>query len=482
MKMAALLLILRALSLAQQIAIGSYAAPTQDSGPDVITQGPDGALWFTEGDNISQIGRISPAGAITQYTHPTVSTTSGITAGPDGALWFTEWAGVIGRSTTAGAITEYPVPTPDSGSSTIAAGPDGALWFTESYTNKIGRITTAGAFTEYPIPTANSYPFGIAAGSDGALWFCENEANQIGRVTTAGAFTEYRVPTANSKLNWITAGPDGALWFVEHRGNIGRITTEGVIAEYPVSPGPYEIAVGPDGALWFTLANKIGRITTAGVATEYPLPTAGNVPYGITAGPDGALWIAEYGHNAIGEVVFVTANLSVTPDSGVYQSNLSFTGSGFAPGESVQIYSGGIGSAVVASGTADAGGSISAAGIVPDSVYGPRIFLGVGQSSGKLGAADFSMTPRVIMSPNSGPVGSYTTPNGVGFPSFAPVRIYWNNPRTFLGEIFADYRGTLTGISTFQFLVPSGAPQGENEVIGQEQGGTPTALGYFTVQ
>jgi virginiamycin B lyase len=63
-------------------------------------------------------------------------------AGPDGALWFTEQAGnKIGRITPAGAITEFSIPTPGAAPLFITAGPDGALWFVESNVNKIGRIT-----------------------------------------------------------------------------------------------------------------------------------------------------------------------------------------------------------------------------------------------------------------------------------------------------------------------------------------------------
>jgi virginiamycin B lyase len=56
--------------------------------------------------------------------------------------------------------------------------------------------------------------------------------------------------------------------------------------------------------LWFTEhnGNKIGRITTAGVITEFPIPTAGSTPWGITAGPDGALWFAESNANKIGRI------------------------------------------------------------------------------------------------------------------------------------------------------------------------------------
>ena len=57
--------------------------------------------------------------AFSQYPTPTISYGDGMTVGPDGALWFTETlpnpggsipTGKIGRITTAGAITEYPVP------------------------------------------------------------------------------------------------------------------------------------------------------------------------------------------------------------------------------------------------------------------------------------------------------------------------------------------------------------------------------------
>ena len=47
---------------------------------------------------------------------------------------------------------------------------------------------------------------------------------------------EFPIPTINSSPYDITAGPDGALWFTEPGVKIGRITTAGVITEYPV-PG-----------------------------------------------------------------------------------------------------------------------------------------------------------------------------------------------------------------------------------------------------
>ena len=124
----------------------------------------------------------------------------GIAAGPDGALWFTEGNGNrIGRITTAGVITEFSAGlTAGSGPNGIAAGPDSALWFTE-YSGRIGRITTAGVITEYSTGlTAGSGPYGIAAGPDGALWFTEYSGNRIGRIAAASQ----TVPTVPTLSEW----------------------------------------------------------------------------------------------------------------------------------------------------------------------------------------------------------------------------------------------------------------------------------------
>jgi streptogramin lyase len=263
------------------------------------------------------------AQSITEYSIPTTASgPNGIAAGPDGALWFTESnANKIGRITTSGTITEFGIPTPSSGPFYIAAGPDGALWFSENSGNKIGRITTSGTITEFGIPTSASEPAGIAAGPDGALWFTEGfqyvssmnpgitaGGNKIGRIATSGAITEFPVPTASSNPVGIAAGPDGALWFAENGsfhiqrgtvpGKIGRITTAGVVTEYPLPPqagpvaGPIGIAAGPDGALWFgaasatgnVLLSSIDRITTSGMVTPYSVV---GLPEDIAAGAEG---------------------------------------------------------------------------------------------------------------------------------------------------------------------------------------------------
>ena len=65
-----------------------------------------------------------------------------ITSGSDGALWFAEnMANQIGRITTAGAFTEFVIPTGNSGPFGIMSGSDCAIWFGEESANQIGRVT-----------------------------------------------------------------------------------------------------------------------------------------------------------------------------------------------------------------------------------------------------------------------------------------------------------------------------------------------------
>lgn len=267
---------------------------------------------------------------ISEYEIPTQGAAPWVIAlGPDGALWFTEcgssnvipgrdYVGKIGRIVDGQPVREYPLPSNMRRPIGITPGPDGALWFT-AYGNRIGRISTTGAITEFPKSQAEkvSVTDGITTGPDGALWFTESPARalgSIGRITTKGVIKEYPI-TGSSSPAFITAGPDGALWFTDDCGSIGRITTGGVVKEYPIPSNasqyaePAQITPGPDGALWFTeyLGGKIGRITTTGVVTEYPIPN-GNGPFGISAGPDGALWFAEYG----GDLGRITTNGKIT--------------------------------------------------------------------------------------------------------------------------------------------------------------------------
>ena len=204
-------------------ASASYAIPYA---PMHIAKGPDNNLWFTAEDasltsGFSEIVQLTPSGAMQTFPTSTSAQTAqryayDIVPGPDGRMWFTE-GNYIGAITTSGSMTEYPIPSGHS-SNFIATGPDGNLWFTENYGNAVGKITPSGTVTEYAVPTLFAGPWMIAAGKDGALWFTENGGTgQIGRITTSGTITEY--PIANLSGNpALLAGADGNLWVASAGG------------------------------------------------------------------------------------------------------------------------------------------------------------------------------------------------------------------------------------------------------------------------
>ena len=235
---------------------------------------------------------------------------SGIAAGPDGALWFTDTGNdTIGRMTTHGSFTFYQ--TGVELSTGITAGPDGALWFTTAQYDPnafIGRITTNGTLTLFNDPTGY-FPQGITTGPDGALWFGESNGT-IGRITTQGSVTHFKVGPEKAEITSIVTGADGALWAIQTGnyvpGKVIRLKTSGKVKSYKVSGAPEYICVGPDKALWFTeFADEIGRMTTDGKLSQFPIKRGSSaIAEGIASGSDGALWFAfdSSGSAAIGRM------------------------------------------------------------------------------------------------------------------------------------------------------------------------------------
>jgi streptogramin lyase len=193
-----------------------------------ITTGPDGNLWFTE-YNGTRIGKFDVTTKLATEYGPLLSPATSITAGPDGNLWFAERSGdgstsVIGRITPAGAITEYTA-TPVPGSvAALTGGADGHVWFVKDGFGgpAVGRIDPAtGVFTTFMggLNGAFSLFGGIALGGDGNVWFTSYYDGLIGRVTPAGVITEFTGVAPNTQLNAITAGPQIAgantLWVTD---------------------------------------------------------------------------------------------------------------------------------------------------------------------------------------------------------------------------------------------------------------------------
>jgi streptogramin lyase len=294
-----------------------FPVPTAASSPTDIVRAADGNFWFTE-FGADRVGRITPAGVVTEFVLPAGRGPLGIAAGPDGLIYFAERTGDrIGRldplagsdAAIQASLAEFVVPGVGSAPTDITAGPDGNLWFTQTASNEIGRLTPAGVVTEFAVPGANSAPTGITSGPDGALWFTQSVSNEIGRIATDGTVTEFAVPGDASAPNSIATGPDGALWFTQFGSDqIGRITTAGVVTdEFPLHNGaaPQGIVAGADGRLYFAESgrDRIGRIFTSGLATELALGmTAGSTPTALAFAPGGTLFFTEQAGNRIGRL------------------------------------------------------------------------------------------------------------------------------------------------------------------------------------
>jgi virginiamycin B lyase len=311
------------LSTVTEVAVPNYQSPMQ------ITNGPDGAFWYTavgndpNRPNVDFVGRLSLSGTPQEFPIPTPRAQPlGIVTGSDNNLWFAETnVAKIGKLTPTG-ILEYPIPSgADPGM--ITAGPDGALWFTEPDVNRIGRITTSGVITEYPIPTADSQPSDIIAGSNLDLWFTEQNGNRIGRISEDGnTITEVRLPTGNSQPTSLTLASDGSVWFTESNANkYGRITTNSTVTEFtlPITNSqPTAITSTADGNLAMVLhnANQIARITVDGGLIDLtPVPTADPDVQGIAAGPSSIVF-AEAGPAKIGVIGAAT----IDPNKAFVQS------------------------------------------------------------------------------------------------------------------------------------------------------------------
>jgi streptogramin lyase len=276
-----------------------------NSGPYFLTAGPDGNLWFTEHD-AGRVGVVSTSGQLlTQYPLPSsYSTPYDIVSGSDRALWFSDPINnQIDRISTDGQMSEFDVsavPSPMG----LVVGPDGALWFASNGSQPaIGRLSTDGNLEQDFIWPDTDWITDVTFGPDGALWMTEGQPcgscanDKIGRLDGInGSYSSWVLPSTKGYPYRITSGPDGALWFTESVANkIGRITTSGVITEYPLPTGvtgPAGITPGPDRGLWFTTGGDVGRITTTGAITIYPVPGAKSL-LGIYAAPDGTLWLAD---------------------------------------------------------------------------------------------------------------------------------------------------------------------------------------------
>jgi streptogramin lyase len=347
--------------------LNEFAIPTPNSRPDTIQAGPDGNVYFIE-SSTNTLGRITPAGQITEVPMPVADGDVPFLFGPDGNIWFGGYAD-IGEMTPQGVLLhDYQIPsaTPNFAHLGVHLGPDGNIWYTEPYKNNdvVGKITPAGQITEYLLPFGDGGP--MVNGPDGNLWVAGNATMTLARIPldgtllpgqtipTSDTFNLPSVPGENG-VRGLTVGPDGNFWMTTPdpvQPVIFRVNTSGqVTGEFNVptlNSFPYAMTVGSDGALWFTenRVDQIGRISTDGTITEIPIPTGNSISNSIASGPDGNIWFSEYYPNNIGKLILnphTSTSLVSSANPSVVGQQVTFTATvstGPAAGEPVTFMDG----------------------------------------------------------------------------------------------------------------------------------------------
>jgi virginiamycin B lyase len=317
------------------------AGITPGSGPNAITRGPDGAMWFTEyhGD---KIGRVAADGTVTEFpsSADTGSNPSGITLGPDGDIWFATYgSGTIGQldPATGEILTETKIPNgsaskPDG----IISGPGGDLWFAEQGEGEIGRIDPGTHQVEqFPIGGSISEtlkPSSLAVGPEGDIWFTLTGTGQVGRLDPekleeGKGFTLYDLPSgAASAPEGITFGPEGDAYVAElDADRIARVEpgaveeeTEKGITEFHADASPLLATTTSEGTIWFTSA--AGKVLIRLDPAHPEEPRFVGVSNGITGDPtglaedsEGHLWFTQFQTAAVGRLSLSTAKSPTIP-------------------------------------------------------------------------------------------------------------------------------------------------------------------------
>jgi hypothetical protein len=162
-------------------------------------------------------------------------------------------------------------------------------------------------------------------------------------------------------------------------------------------------------------------------------------------------------------MVPLTASLTADPSALKPGDDITLTGSGFAPGETVNLlYTSDLGKVLPAAITADSTGSFVITGQAGPSAFGSSSVSATGQSSRKLGVADLMVNHWLTLEPSSGSPGDTITANGGGLKPGSVTFPWqaWNGWS--LGSATVDQVGRVTG---FTFTIPADAQPGQKLIL-----------------
>jgi hypothetical protein len=266
--------------------------------PKYISQGPDGNMWATLGNN--KLARIKPSGKVKEFEVPGVlNNPVGITKG-FGSLWLTQPNEVVqvppNNPTNAQDFAVNAITDPRA----IDQGPEQTLW-------------TASGDQLISIPAANPAAFNAdtiagmgARGLDvarGFVWIADFGSQRIVRSKIGGGVKTYDVGGGPQE---VAGGSKGAVAY----GNPG--TNPQTVGRIPKGGQPKTTKdknADPFGLVfakkrWWIAEfarNSLGVLTTGGKLRHFKLPNNSGPRY-IAKGPKKTLWVSLEGSERIAKI------------------------------------------------------------------------------------------------------------------------------------------------------------------------------------
>lgn len=309
----------------------AYPVPSQDAGVGSIVTAPNGDMWFTEEDT-NRIGRITPAGVITEYD--LAPTTAGgavmdLTTSADGSIWivYDQGRDLLRVHPDLAHATNYELGSYPYGEE-VEIGPDGHPWVSMSFDyDGLARVLPTGSVWHDNAPPCDG---ALALNSDDTMW-CQSDARVIRSNDTASGGTTFPLPTSSARPHSLAAGPNGHMWFARYfstsftpasNGDVGwvnRSTGKVTVRNTGHLTAPTGLVRGPDRAMWFVnlgTGRGIGHIRADGTGA---ITKVGDYrPYRLTFDQRGWIWFTDPANNSIVRVhpddLRVT-NVPLGPDS-----------------------------------------------------------------------------------------------------------------------------------------------------------------------
>jgi streptogramin lyase len=183
-----------------------------------IMLGKDGNIWFVE---VQHVGKLTPAGKLTEYPTPQTEGGSGIAWGRDGLVWFVAYSAtdrayvLTSLNPNTGAVKLTDAVATSNGLAIVAAA-DGSIWHgitgSPLYLAQFDPKTKTTKMYKGPANfTFSPCPGAMRLASDGSIWYASQRlrGTRFDKRVVGGGFVRFDV---NAKQFTAYASPKGYTW------------------------------------------------------------------------------------------------------------------------------------------------------------------------------------------------------------------------------------------------------------------------------